>query len=211
MDGDPTVFIVDDDPAARQELVAMVKAGGCRVETYKSAERLLDRGEVWPPGCILADFETAGGKDPDLLKRLAAEDVRPPVVFLSADPVPRKVVRALRAGALNFLEKPCQMADLREAVREALALDAENRREHARRARLQRREAGLTPGEREVLDQMLAGRLNREIAVELGLSVRAVEVRRAKLMKKMRARSVAELVRMALAAAEPSEGSGETG
>ena len=196
----PTVFIVDDDREARRALAALVESMQLETETFSSAREFLDDFDSSRPGCLLLDVRMPGISGLELLQRLAEEKVHPPVIFVSAYGDVPTVVRALKAGALNFLEKPCRDQQLWEAIQEALKHDAESRRRWERTARLQRRISQLTPGERDVLGMLVEGKSNKTMASLLKLSVRTIEVRRAKVMRKMKAGSLAELVRLTLAA-----------
>lgn len=200
VDDQPTVFIVDDDRASRRSLSALVESMRLPVETFASAADFLDAFDGSRPGCLLLDVRVPGIVGPELLDRLAEAEIAPPVIFISAAGDVATVVRVMKAGALNFLEKPCPEQQLREALDEGLRRDADNRERWARTARIRRRIAQLAPGERDVLKMLVQGESNRTTATLLGLSVRAIEVRRAKLMRKMKAESLAELVRLALTA-----------
>ena len=200
MTREPTVFVIDGDPAARRSLTAAVESIDLEVEAYPSAEAFLDLCDPSQPGCLLVETRMPGIGGLELLSRLARENIHLPVIFISADGDVPTVVQAMKAGALNFLEKPCDDQQLREAVQEAIDWDAKNRRQLARITRIQRRLDRLTSGEREVLAMLVEGNSNKAMAAELGLSVRAIEVRRAKVMQKMKAQSLAELVRSTLLA-----------
>jgi len=210
MDVEPVVFIVDDDPASRQALAAVAKAMHLRVEAFSSSQQLMEGRNGWPPACILVHID-ASSDGVDAVRDLTAIDPRPPVVCLAAQPNPRAVVRAVKAGAVDFLPMPCMGGELREVIAESLAWDTENRRHQARQTRAQRRIASLSDGERDVLAMLVNGRRNGQIADELGLSVRAVEVRRAKIMRKTGTRSLAELVRLWLTSDSPPGTAGSPG
>ena len=200
MDSTPTVFIIDDDPAVRQALTTLVRSMRLQVESHESAQQFLDKLDLSQPGCLLLDIHMPGISGLELLERLRLTEVHLPAIVMSAHGDVPTVVRAMKAGALNFLEKPCRDQQLREAIQEALKWDAAHRQELALRTKLRHRLQHLTPGEHGVLRLLIDGRPNREIAEELGFSVRTIEVRRSKLMKKMKADSLAELVRATLAA-----------
>ncbi len=200
---EPTVFIVDDDPAVRRALSVLVRSMGLRAEACGSAQEFLAHYDPEQPGCVLLDVRMPGVGGLELLERFVQEKVCLPVIIISAHGDVPMVVRAMRAGALNFLEKPCRDQQLWEAVQEGLRWDAECRKQTAYRVRVQRRIEQLSQGERAVLDLLVEGKTNREIAGQLGMSVRTIEVRRGQVMRKMRAESLAELVRSALAVADP--------
>ena len=204
MDDRPTVFIATDDRVTRRKVTALVKSMGLPVKAFSTATELLRTLDVPRPGCVVADAEMADMAGLELLDQLGRRKTRPPVIFLCAGADVPTAVRVMKAGAFDFLEKPWGKQELHDTVREALERDADNRRQWRRVARVQRRMARLTPGERDVQRLVLQGKSNRAMAERLGLSVRAVEVRRAKLMRKMRARSAAELARLTLLAGEPT-------
>lgn len=197
---EPTVFIIDDDPAVRRALTVLVGSMDLRPEAYGSAQEFLDNFDASQPGCLLLDVRMPGTSGLELLDLLKREETELPVILISAHGDVPMVVRAMKAGALNFLEKPCRDQELWEAIQEALKWDQENRKKSAYRIRVRKRLAQLTDGERRVLKLLVEGRSNKEIGAELGLSVRTIEVRRAKVMQKMKAGSLAELVRLALTA-----------
>jgi len=201
-----TVFIVDDDRASRRSLSALVESMQLSVEAFASAADFLDAFDSSRPGCLLLDVRMPGIVGLELLERLAEAEIAPPVIFISAAGDVPTVVRVMKAGALDFLEKPCPSQQLWEAVDEGLKRDADNRKRWERTARIRRRIAQLVPGERDVLRMIVQGESNRSMATRLGLSVRTIEVRRAKLMRKMKAESLAELVRLAVAAGNSSGG-----
>ncbi len=203
MDNEPTVFIVDDDPAVREALMMSVRSMDLRAEAYASAQEFLDAYDRPRPGCLVLDVRMPGISGLELLGRLMREETHPPVILISGYGDVPMVVQAMKLGARDFLEKPCRDQQLWEAVQEALNWDKENRKHRVRRVGIQQRIAQLTTGEHEVLKRLVEGKPNRVIAAELGLSVRTIEVRRAKVMRKMKAESLAELVRMALLAGTP--------
>jgi FixJ family two-component response regulator len=197
---EPTVYIVDDDAAARQSLCALLKPMRLQTAAFGSAREFRRAYRPTQPGCVLLDAGWPDAGDIELLKELSAEEPHLPAIVISAHSDVPLVVRAMRAGALNFLEKPCDEQELWEAVREALRCDARNRRRFARRRTIQRRLARLTPGEQQVLHLLVEGDSNKSMAEALGLSVRGIEVRRAKIMQKLHAESLADVIRTALAA-----------
>jgi two-component system, LuxR family, response regulator FixJ len=197
---DPTVFIVDDDPAVRQALMALVRSMRLQAETFESAQQFLDAFDAARPGCVLLDVRMPGISGLGLLEQFNRKEIPLPAIVMSAYGDVPMVVRAMKAGALNFLEKPCRDQQLWEAIQEAIRWDAEHRERMALRASARQRLQQLTPGEHDVLALLVAGKPNRTIADELNLSVRTIEVRRAKVMEKMEADSLAELIRLTLAA-----------
>ncbi len=205
METDPTVFIVDDDPAVRQALTVLVRSMRLQAEAYESAQQFLDAFDASKPGCLLVDVRMPGISGLGLLEQFNRDDVHLPAIVMSAYGDVPMVVRALKAGALNFLEKPCRDQQLWEAIQEALKWDALHRQQAAQRSKVIERLQGLAPGEHAVLELLVEGKSNKTIAGDLGLSVRTIEVRRAKLMKKMKADSLAELIRWTFSA-DPNYG-----
>jgi two-component system, LuxR family, response regulator FixJ len=187
----------------------LVRSMHLRTESHESAQQFLDTFDSTRPGCLLLDVRMPGISGLELLERLCRDDLRLPAIVMSAYGDVQMVVRAMKAGALNFLEKPCRDQQLWEAIQEALKWDAAHRHHVVLRAKALRRLQRLTPGEHDVLRLLIDGSSNKTIAAELNVSVRTVEVRRAKLMKKMKAESLAELIRLALAA-DPNCGKPQT-
>ena len=200
MEIEPTVFIVDDDPAVRQALTVLIRSMHLAAEAYDSAQQFLENGAAARPGCLLLDVRMPGISGLELLERLNRSEVHMPAIVISAYGDVPMVVRAMKAGAVNFLEKPCRDQQLWEAIQEAIRWDATHRQEMAERAKFLHRLERLTPGEHQVLERLIDGESNKTIAAELEVSVRTIEVRRAKLMKKMKADSLAELIRVTLSA-----------
>jgi two-component system, LuxR family, response regulator FixJ len=193
-----TVFLVDDDPAALRALAALVKVVFPRVEPYASATEFLATVSVDRPGCLVLDVAMPGMNGLELHRKLIQGKVTLPVIFVTGHGNVPMAVEAMQMGAVNFLEKPVQEQALWDSIRQAIELDTQCRRRRARRQRVQERLAQLTSGEREVLDLILEGKMNKEIATDLGLSTRTVEDRRAKLMKKMGTKSLAELIQLVM-------------
>jgi FixJ family two-component response regulator len=200
VENESTVFIIDDDPAVRQALTVLVRSMHLHVEAYESAQHFLDAFDAMRPGCLLLDVRMPGVSGLELLEQLGRDDVHMPAIVMSAYGDVPMVVRAMKAGALNFLEKPCRDQQLWEAIQEGLKWDAAHRQLIVLRSKMLRRLQRLTPGEHDVLRLLIEGKSNKIIATELNLSVRTIEVRRAKLMKKMKAESLAELIRLTLTA-----------
>lgn len=200
MQTEPTIFIIDDDPAVRQALTVLVRSMRLQAEAYESAQEFLDAFDAAKPGCLLLDVRMPGISGLGLLEQFNREDILLPAIVMSAYGDVPMVVRAMKAGALNFLEKPCRDQQLWEAIQEALKWDNQHRQSLALRSKVRDRLQRLTSGEHDVLRLLIDGKSNKTIAAKLNLSVRTIEVRRAKLMKKMRADSLAELIRLTLAA-----------
>jgi len=197
---EPTVFVVDRDPSFCYTLRRVVRSLGWRAKFYGSGEEFLQAVDASWRGCLVIDPGLPRRSAGELFVRLAEHGVHLPVVLVSACSAVPVVVEAVRAGALGYLEKPCEAELLTAALREAVAWDAEHREERVEAARIRKRMARLTPGERQVLDMLVNGMSNKEVAAALGRSVRAIEVRRANVREKMRAKSLTDLVRQALIA-----------
>jgi FixJ family two-component response regulator len=195
---EPTVFIVDDDPAALESAAELVRVVFPRVETYSSATEFLGAYDRSRPGCLVLDVAMPEMSGLELQQRLAEEGIELPVIFLTGHGNVQMAVGAMHAGAVNFLEKPFHGQDLWDSIRSALKVDRENRLLRARRSDVEERLATLTSGEQEVLDLILAGKFNKQIAAELSLSIRTVEDRRSRIMKKLGAASVVKLVQLTL-------------
>ena len=203
VEAEPTIVIIDDDPAVRQALTVLVRSMRLQAEAYESAEAFLNRYDSTRPGCLLLDVRMPGISGLELLEHLSHNEVRLPAIVMSAYGDVPMVVRAMKAGALNFLEKPCRDQQLWEAIQEGLRWDAVHRQHVVLCTTVLHCLQRLTSGENEVLQLLIDGKSNKTIASELGLSVRTIEVRRAKLMKKMKAESLAELIRLTLSATPP--------
>ena len=186
---EPVVFVVDDDPALRDSIALLVRAEGLAARTFDSTRSFLDAWDRSEPGCLIVDLRMPGLSGLDLQERLAGDDAAPPIIFLTGHGTVSAAVRALKAGAMDFLEKPFDPATLLARVREALARDR-RRRSDARRL------AALTRREREVLEQVAGGRTNKVIAAHLGISERTVEQHRAHGMGKLGVHTVPALVRL---------------
>jgi two-component system, LuxR family, response regulator FixJ len=194
---EPTVFLVDDDPVALRALTALVKVVFPKVEAFASAAEFLAAYRQ-QPGCLILDVAMPGMNGLELHRKLIQDKTTLPVVFVTGHGNVPMAVEAMQLGAINFLEKPVQEQELWNSIRKALEVDHQGRRRRARRQKVEDRLLRLTHGERQVLDLILEGRMNKEVATELGLSTRTVEDRRAKLMKKMGAKSLAELVQLVM-------------
>jgi two-component system, LuxR family, response regulator FixJ len=197
LNNEATVFLVDDDPAMLRALATLVKVVFPRVATFSSAAEFL-AAYHHQPGCLILDVAMPGMNGLELHRKLIQDKVTLPVVFVTGHGNVSMAVEAMQMGAVNFLQKPVQEQELWDSIRRAMELDAQNRRRRARRQRAEERLARLSHGEREVLDLILEGKMNKEIATELGLSTRTIEDRRAKLMKKMGVKSLAELIQLVM-------------
>jgi FixJ family two-component response regulator len=194
----PIVHVVDDDDSVRTGVVRLLQAAGLEARSYASAgEFLLGRWERNAPGCIVLDVRMPGPSGLDLQESLAQLEARLPIVFLTGHGDISMSVRAMKAGAVDFLTKPVSRDALLASVRTALARDAEARAARERLRALRARYETLTPRERDVFAGVVAGKLNKQIARDLGTAERTVKAHRAHLMQKMQVASLAELVHVA--------------
>lgn len=198
----PTVFVVDDDPALTDGLALLLSSAGLCVETFANAQTFLDAYRPDRPGCVIADIRMPGMSGLELQERLVDDGVHIPVIILTGHGDVSAAVRALKGGAVDFLEKPFNAQKLLGQVNEAIAKDAEARRAVARQEEVARCIARLTPREAEILELIINGNANKVIALELNISERTVELHRSRIMKKMRARSVTDLVRSTMAVSQ---------
>ena len=189
----PTIFVIDDDRGVLKALARLLRVEGWRVEAFESAEAYLAHRDMETPGCLVLDVALPGIDGLELQSQLAAPRLRP-VVFLTGQGDIPSSVRAMKAGAVDFLTKPVRAPTLLAAVRAALDQAAAARRELAESVELEQRLSGLTPRERQVLDLVVAGRLNKQIALDLGIVEQTVKFHRARIMKQMQARTAAELI-----------------
>lgn len=192
-----TVYLVDDDPAVLKALSRLLRTNGRRVEAFESAEAFLEGRDPQALACLVLDVTLPGLDGIELQRRLVETRQMMPIVFLTGHGDIPMSVQAMRAGASNFLTKPVNAQALHGAIR--LAMDKATLARHSRTgaAQLRQRFAGLTPREREVLEAIAAGKLNKQIAGDLGVVEQTVKFHRARIMERMQARSAAELMRMA--------------
>jgi FixJ family two-component response regulator len=193
-----TVFIVDDEESVRRSLKYLLESVKLHVEAFDSAEALLKQLTPASHGCIVLDVRMPGISGPELMDHLNENGLTIPIIFLSAHGDVPLAVRAMRGGAIDFLQKPPNSQAFLECVRRALAHDRRARQERTEAAMVNERVAGLTEREREVLDRLLAGRNNKAIARELDVSYKTVEAHRARVMRKMQVASYTELVHLML-------------
>ena len=198
----PTVFLVDDDASVRSALTRALTAEGFHVLSWASADAFLADYDPEKPGCVVADVAMPGTDGLQLQSLLSVNDHALPIVFITGNATVRMSVQAMRGGAVTFLPKPVRLSELAAAVREALERDRATRQKHAARAAIQARLAALTARERQVFDLVVAGKMNKQIAAQLGAAEKTVKVHRGRVMFKMRVRSVAELVTLASQARE---------
>lgn len=197
-----TVYVVDDEESVRSSLRWLLESIRLRVQTFESAEAFLDALRPETCGCLVLDVRMPGMSGPELMDELNRRQHRLPILFLSAHGDVPLAVRAMKGGAVDFLQKPYNNQQFLERVHQALKQDCRVRGERRREIDLSARLETLTVREREILDQVVAGRSNKEIGRTLGISYKTVEAHRGRLMHKMEAASLAELLQMVLGRSE---------
>ena len=201
MASDPVVVhVIDDDEASRQSLAFLLQTGKIEVQTHASATIFLDQLPNLSAGCIITDVRMPGLSGIDLLRRLRELNITAPVIVITGHGDVPLAVEAMKIGAADFFEKPFDDEALLDSVRSALRQQEGDKRRDLARAEIESKISGLSNRERDVLAGLVAGRANKQIAYDLGISPRTVEIYRANLMNKMEAASLSELVRMALVA-----------
>jgi len=212
MTSQPTVYVVDDDPQLRESLELLVRSAGLNVEGYASAEEFLAKrkDQTDAPACLVLDVRMPGLSGLGLQKELAASGWDLPTIMISGYADVPTAVQAMSAGALDVIEKPFNRQTLLQRIREALDRSAQQRREQARRAEITARIAILSARERQVMELLVTGKHAKHIAAEFGIGEKTVLKHRSRVMDKMRVDSIAQLVRMAMIAAE-TPGRSKTG
>jgi len=194
---DATVFVVDDDRSVREGLVDMIQSLGIQAKAFSSAQQFLQHKRPDTPACLVLDVRLPGLSGLDLQRQLGQSDQPIPIIFITGHGDIPMSVRAMKEGAVEFLTKPFRDQDLLDAIHQALKADRAAREQRAKAAEVRRRYDSLTPREREVMQLVIAGRLNKQIAGDLGTSEVTVKMHRGQMMHKMQAESVVELLRMA--------------
>jgi FixJ family two-component response regulator len=194
------IHIVDDDDSCRKATARLLSAHGLRVEAYESGDEFLAHLSSCEPGCVLLDLQMSGQSGLQVQRQLCEQAPHLPIVFLTGEGDIKASVEAMKAGALDFLEKRSSAAVLMETIERALAQSEMRRREHGRREAQRRLIASMTAREAEVFELLVRGQLNKQIAYALGISERTVKVHRHRVMEKLGVRSVAEVVSIAASA-----------
>ena len=196
-DPDPMVFIVDDDLSVRRSTERLVQAAGLKVQTFTSAKEFLKNARFEGPACLVLDVRMPGLSGMDLQQELTQSGIQIPIIFITGHGDIPMSVRAMKAGAVEFLTKPFRSRGLLDAIRAALERDRSAHKERSEAGELRQRYEQLTPREREVMALVAAGLLNKQVAGELATTERTIKFHRAHIMQKMHAESLADLVRMA--------------
>jgi len=195
-EGAPIVYVIDDDASVRAALEDLLASMGLQVRAFASTQAFLDHPRDDAPACLVLDVRMPGQSGLDFHRSMADLGLQVPVVFITGHGDIAMGVNAIKAGAIEFLTKPFRDQELLDAIHKGIALDRERRREGEALGELQARWQTLSAGEREVVDGVVRGRLNKQIAADLGVSEITVKVRRAQVMRKMEARTLVDLVRM---------------
>lgn len=200
---EPTVFVVDDDEAVCRALRLLIKSAGMNAQTYASAEQFLDGYKPSRPGCLLLDIQMPGMNGLALQEQLAQRKLKIPVIIITGHGDVPMAVRAMKLGAVDFIEKPFRDQALLDHIKRAIDQDAQDRRDQAELDQIEQRLGLLSRRERQVMDLVVTGKLNKVIAYKLGIAQKTVEFHRANVMRKMRVKSLAELVQLAVKAGAP--------
>ena len=196
-EAEPTVFVVDDDPSVRRSTERLVRSMGFNVQTFATAKEFRERARIESPSCLVLDVHLPGPSGLDLQRELVQAGVLIPIIFITGRGSIPMSVRAMKAGAVEFLTKPTRSRDLLAAIRAAIERDRVSHQARRQLDALRERYARLTAREREVMTLVVAGRLNKQIASEVATTERTIKFHRAHIMEKMEAESVADLVRIA--------------
>lgn len=196
-DDPPVVIVIDDDPSVRAALADLLGSVGLQAQLFASTQAFLRSERIDAPGCLVLDIRMPGQSGLDFQRTMADADIHLPVIFITGHGDIPMSVRAMKAGAIEFLTKPFRDQDLLDAIQQGIEKDRIRRREAAAAADLRARYGSLNEGERAVLARVVSGLLNKQIAADLGVSEITVKVRRSQVMRKMQAKSLADLVKIA--------------
>lgn len=193
---DPVVFVVDDDEAVRDSLSMLMRSVGLAVETYAAASEFLERFDAGRTGCLVLDVRMPGMSGIELQEKLVAREATLPIIFITGHGDVPMAVHALRTGAVDFIQKPFSDQALLDRIQQALAQHVRDQEKAAKKSTIRERIARLTPREKEVMLMVVGGKPNKVVAIDLGVSERTVEIHRARVMEKMQASSLPDLVKM---------------
>jgi FixJ family two-component response regulator len=193
---EPMVFVVDDDDSVRKALTRLIQSVSIKVESFASAEAFLSRPPYKGPCCLILDIRMPGRSGLDLQNELAQANFTLPIIFITGHGTVPMTVRAMKAGAIDFLEKPFEDQTLLDLIKHAIECDRQAKQEYIEKSTILKRFASLTPREQEILALVVTGKLNKQIALQLAISEKTVKVHRARVMEKMRAESLADLVQV---------------
>jgi FixJ family two-component response regulator len=197
MSSEPTVFLVDDEPSVLKAIARLLRSSGFNVQTFRSPEEFLSDYDPNTSGCLVLDVAMPGLNGLDLQELLSSKGIDLPIIFLSARGDIPMSVQAMKRGAVDFLEKPANDEELLKAIEAGINRDAASRQERVDRLAILQRLATLTPREKEVLAHIISGKPNKQVAADLGIVEKTIKVHRARVMTKMDAQSLADLVRIA--------------